>query len=101
MATELLASNFGNLWAFMFVLPPIGLLILIAFLCWLTSVTAIQRLCGVGAIALSVVLVLSAGDAREGDAIATVSLGFLGGVLGLVFLRAGPDEKEPDPPRHS
>ncbi len=86
----LLASDFGNLWAFVLVLPAIGVSLLLATIFRVARKTTAHRACGLIAILLSAIFMCSIGDAREDDQLATLALSVVGGCLGLLFMRAGP-----------
>lgn len=96
---NLLASDFGNMWAIVLVLPMVGLFLLIGFVCWLVSATIAHRFCGVAVILLAVSFLISAGDAREGDVMATVVLGLVGIALGVLLLKAGPSSDDYTSPK--
>ena len=89
MLPTLLATDYGNMWAFLLVVPAIGISLLLGGILWLARKTTAHRACGLIAILLSAIFLFTIGEAREFDRVATFAFSVVGGCLGFLLMRAG------------
>lgn len=89
MIRPVLASDFGNLWAMITLLPIAAVSLLAAFVCLLLKRRAACRILGAVAVLFSGMFLLTIGDAREFDQGFTFVCSLIGIGAGLFFVRSG------------
>jgi len=82
----MLASDFGNLRAFMFGVPSLLVAVILGLVCLYFRLRVLARICGIVCILTGVLFFWSFPDARTGDRWLTLGVGVFSAAMGVVLV---------------